>query len=170
MKQVKTWTDVSLEKVCRRQTCVWRGVQHHQPWFLLCLTLWPYGLQNARLLCPLLSPGICSNSCPLSRWPSHSLLPLLLLPLIFPSIRVFSNELALCIRWPKNGASASVLSMNIQDWFPLGLTGLISLLSKGLSRVFSALHFKSVNFSVLRHLYDATLTSTHDCWKIHSFD
>ena len=73
--------------------------------------------------------------------PSNHLIlcwPLLLLPSIFPNIRVFSNELALCIRWLNIGASASasVLPMIIQGWFPLGLTGLISLLSKGLSRVF----------------------------------
>ena len=63
--------------------------------------------------------------------------PLLLLPSIFPSIRVFSNESVLCIRLPKYcigvSASASILPMNIQDWFPLRLTGLISLQSKGLS-------------------------------------
>ena len=65
--------------------------------------------------------------------------PLLLQPLTFPSIRVFSNESVLLIRWSKYkvSASASVLPMNIQDWFPLGLTGWISLQSKGLSRVFS---------------------------------
>ena len=59
---------------------------------------------------------------------------------IFPSIRIFSNESVLCIRWPSIGVSASalILPMNIQDWFPLGWTGLISLLSKGLSRVFSS--------------------------------
>ena len=70
--------------------------------------------------------------------PNHLILcgPLLLLPSIFPSIRVFSSELALCIRWPTN--SASVLPMNIQGWFPLRLTGLISLLSKGLWRLFSS--------------------------------
>ena len=62
--------------------------------------------------------------------------PLLLLPSIFPSIRVFSNGSALLIRWPDIGVSASVLLISIQDWFPLGLTGLISLQSKGLSRVF----------------------------------
>ena len=57
--------------------------------------------------------------------------PLLLLPSIFPSIRVFFNESALHIRWPQSiGALASVLPMNIQGWFPLGLTGLISLQSK----------------------------------------
>ena len=63
---------------------------------------------------------------------------LFLLPSIFPSIRVFSNELALCVRWLIIGTSASVLPMNIQGWFPLGLTGLFSLLSKGLSRIFSS--------------------------------
>ena len=65
--------------------------------------------------------------------------PLLLLSSVFPSIRVFSNESVLHIRWQSIGVSASVsvLPMNIQDWFPLGLTDLISLLSKGLSRVFS---------------------------------
>ena len=63
----------------------------------------------------------------------------LLLVSIFPSIRVFSNELALHIRWPFGAsASGSVLPVNIQGWFPLGLTGLISWLSKGLSRVFSS--------------------------------
>ena len=66
--------------------------------------------------------------------------PILLSPSIFPSIRGFSNELALHIRWPKYWSfsfSISLLPMNIQGWFPLGLTDLISLLSKGLSRVFS---------------------------------
>ena len=72
--------------------------------------------------------------------PSNHLIlcrPLLLLPLIFPSVRVFANESTLRNRWPKNWSSASVLPMNIQGWFPLGWTGLISLQSEGLSRVFS---------------------------------
>ena len=74
--------------------------------------------------------------------PSNHLIPLsslLLLPSIFPSIRVFSNESVLGIKWPKywSFSSASVLPMNIQDWFPLGKTGLSSLQFKGLSRVFS---------------------------------
>ena len=64
--------------------------------------------------------------------------PLLLLPSIFPSIGVFSYESALHIRWPKYSASASVLLMSIQGRFPLGLTGLISLQSKGFSGVFSS--------------------------------
>ena len=65
-------------------------------------SLWPHGLQHARLPCPSPTHGACSNSCPLSRW-CHLILcrPLLLLPSIFPSIRVFTNESVLCIRWPK---------------------------------------------------------------------
>ena len=74
--------------------------------------------------------------------PSNHLIlcrPLLLLPSIFPSIRMFSNESAVRIRWPKSWSFSfrSVLPMNIQGRFPLGSTGLISLQSKGLSRVFS---------------------------------
>ena len=63
--------------------------------------------------------------------------PLYLLPSIFPSIRVFSNESVLHTRWSKYWSFSIVLPMNVQDRLPLGLTGLISLLSKGLSRVFS---------------------------------
>ena len=67
-------------------------------------SLRPYGLQHARLPCPSPTPSACSNSCPLSRWchpTTSSCRPLLLLLSIFPGIRVFSNELVLCIRWPK---------------------------------------------------------------------
>ena len=94
---------------------------------------------------------------------------LLLLPSIFPSIRVFSNELVLCIRWKTIGAlaSVSVLSMNIQGWFPLVLTSLISLQSKGLSRVFSNTavqkhHFLVLNFLMVRfsHPYITTGKTT----------
>ena len=125
--------------------------------------------------------------------PSNHLIlccPLLLLPSIFPSIRVVSNESVLQIRWPKYhlelqlqeppGASASVppgasasgtvFPMNIQDWFPLGWTGLISLLSKGLSRVFP-------NTTVQKHqFFHAQLSlrsNTHvHTWLLenHSFD
>ena len=72
---------------------------------------------------------------------SHFCRPLLLSPSIFPSMRVYSNESVLCIKWPKYRSfsfMASVLQMNIQDWFPLEWTGWISLQSKGLSRVFSS--------------------------------
>ena len=92
----------------------------------------------------LLFPRVCSNSCPLSQscHPTISSLVVcfLLLPSIFPSIRVFFHELVLHIRWPSIGASASalVLPVNIQGWFPLGLTSFISLLSTGLSREVSS--------------------------------
>ena len=62
-------------------------------------SLQPHGLLHARLPCPLPSPGVCSNSCPLSQC-CHPFCHPLLLPSIFPNIRVFSNELAICIRWP----------------------------------------------------------------------
>ena len=72
--------------------------------------------------------------------PSNHLIlccPLLFLPSAFPGIRVFSSELALCIRWKRIGASVSVLPMDIQGRFPLGWTGLLFFQSMGLSRVFS---------------------------------
>ena len=98
--------------------------------------------------------------------------PLLLLPSIFPNIRVFSNESALCIRWPKHWSFslASVLPVNIQDWFPLGWTGWTSLQAKRFSRVFPNTTFKSTSSSVFSFLYGPTLTSIHDHWKNHSLD
>ena len=105
-------------------------------------SLRPHELQHPRPPCPSPTPRVYPNSCPLSWWchPTiSSCFPLLLLPSVFPSIRVFSNDSALHIRWPSTGVSAStpVLPMNTQDWSPLGWTGWISLQSKGLSRVFS---------------------------------
>ena len=72
---------------------------------------------------------------------------LLLLPSVFPSIRVFSNDLALCIRWPKYWNFRISPSNEFQGWFPLGLTGLISLLSKGLLRMFSTTTVWKCQFS-----------------------
>ena len=106
-------------------------------------SLRPHGQQHARLPCPSLSPGACLNSCPFDQW-FH--------PAILSSVVPFSSHLQ---SFPASGsfpmsqyfawgsqsigasASASVLPMNIQDWFLSGLTGLISLLSEGLSGVFS---------------------------------
>jgi len=67
-------------------------------------------------------------------------------------------------------ASASVLPMNTQDWFPLGWTGLISLLCKGLSRIFSNTTAQKHQFLVFSLIYGPTLTSVHDYWKNYSFD
>ena len=97
-------------------------------------SLWPCGLQHAKLPCSSPSSGACSNLMLFELvMPSNHLAlcrPLFLLLSVFSSIKVFSNESTLCLRWPAciiASASASVLLMNIQDWFPLGLTGLISL-------------------------------------------
>ena len=103
------------------------------PWIAACQA--SLSITNSQCLLKLISIE--------SVMPSNHLIlcsPLLLLPSIFPSIRVFSNESAVRIRWPKywNFSSASVLPKSIQGWFPLALTGLISLLSKGLSRVISS--------------------------------
>ena len=100
---------------------------------------------------------------------SHPLFSLLLPPSIFPSIRVFSSESVLHIRWPKTevSTSASVLPMNIQNWFPLGLTPCCPRDSKVSS---ATSWFKSINSLVLSFLYSPTLTSIHDYWKNHSFD
>ena len=104
-------------------------------------SLRPYRLHHTRLPCLSLFLSLFRLMSIELVMPSNHLIlfhPLLLLPSIFPIIRVFSNELALHIRCQSIGASASVLPMNTQDWFPLELTGFISLKPKGLSRVFSS--------------------------------
>ena len=95
--------------------------------------------------------------------------PLLQLPSMCPTIRVFSNESALHIGGQSTGASASatVLPVNIQDWFALKLTGLSSRDSQESS---PASQFYSIKSSALRLLYSPTLTSVHDYWKNHSYD
>ena len=138
--------------------------------------LQPHGLQHIRLPCSSLSPWVCSNSRSLSRWLhpaiSFSVTPFFSCPQFSPASGFFPMSLSLGIKWPKYWSFSfrSVLSMNIQGWFPLGLTALISLLSKGLSRVFSSTQFESINSSLLSFFYGPTLTSTHDYWKHHSFD
>ena len=99
-------------------------------------SLWPHGLQHTRLPCPSPSPRACLNSGPLSRWFHPTILSSG--PQSFPASRSFLMSWLFTSRGQSTGASASVLPMNIQGWFPLGLTGLISLQSKGLSRVFSS--------------------------------
>ena len=123
-------------------------------------SLQPHGLQQVRLPCPVSSPRVCSNSCPL-RWWCH--------PIISCSVIPFSPFLQIFLlvhhqnlfQWVDSShqmkrigalASASVLPMNIHDWFPLGLTGLISLQCKGLWRVFS-------NTTVQKHQFFGTQPS-----------
>ena len=105
--------------------------------------LWPHGPQHTRLTWPSPSLEVCSDSCPLSQW-CHSTISSSVsffssCPQSFPASGSFAMNWRLASGGQNIGASASVsvLPMNIQGWFPLGLTGLISLQSKGLSRVFS---------------------------------
>ena len=106
-------------------------------------SLQPHELQHVRLPCPSLSPGVCTNSCPLNRWCdptiSSSVFPFSSCRQSFPASGSFpkSQFFASDGKSIEASTSASVLPICIQDWFPLGLTGLISLLSKGFSRVFS---------------------------------
>ena len=110
---------------------------------VLSSSLRPHGLQHTRLHCPLPSPRACSNSCQVSRW-CHPTISFSVIPLssCFQSYPVPGSFL-MSQFFTSGGqsigasASASVLSMTIQGWFPLGLTGLISLQSKELSRVFT---------------------------------
>ena len=131
--------------------------------------LQPCGLQHAGLPCPSPSPKDCSNAYPLSRW-CHPAIPSSVIP--FPScLQSFpaSGSFLMTLLIPSGGQSigvsalASVLLTNIQDYFPLGLTGLISLQSKGLPRVFS-------NTTVQKHQFFGTQpslwSSSHICtWK-----
>ena len=106
-------------------------------------SFWPYGLQHARLPCPSPTPGIYSNSCPLSRW-CHLIILSSVIPFFsclqsFPASGSFPMGQLFASGGQSIGlsASTSVLPMNIQDWCPWGLSSWISLQSKGLSRVFS---------------------------------
>ena len=141
-----------------------------------CPTLWPHGLQHARLPCPSPTPGACSNSC-LSSWWWHPTISSSLVPFSsclqsflasesFPVSQFFASG----DQSVRASASTSVLPMNIQDWFPLGLTDWIYLHSKGLSRVFSNTTVQNINSLVLSFLYSPTLTLIHGHWKNHSFD
>ena len=138
--------------------------------------LWPLGLHHARPLCPSPTPKVYSNSCPLCRW-CH--------PTISCSVVHFSSCLQsflasgsfqICQFFASGGqstrvsVSASVLPMNIQDWLSLGLTGWISLQSKGLWRVFSNTTVqKHQFFSAQPSLWSNSHISTWH-WKNHSFD
>ena len=129
----QTWKDAQHAHYC----CCCSVACHFRLFVIPWTTAYQASLSFTTSLC-LLKPISTELVMP----SNHLILccPLLLLPSIFPSIRVFSNELALCISGQSTGASASasVLPMNIQDWFPLALTGLISMQSKWLLRVFSS--------------------------------
>ena len=131
-------------------------------------SLWPHGLQHTRLPCPWPTPGACSNSCPLSQWChltiSSSVVPFSSCLQSFSASGSFlmSQFFASGGRSIRVSPSVSVLPMNIQDWFPLGLTGLISLLSKGLSRAFS-------NTTVQKHQFFSAQPSLYSNSHIHTW-
>ena len=136
-------------------------------------TLRAHELQHARLPCPSPPPGAYSNSCPWNRW-SHPTILTSVIPFSsclqsFPASGSFPVGQLFASGDQSIGASASVLPMTIQGWLPLGLTCLISLQSKGLSRVFANTKIQKHQFFSTK-LYGPTVTSVHDYWKDHSFD
>ena len=135
---------------------------------VMCNSLWPHGLQHARPPCASPPPGAYSNSCPLSRGYhptiSSSVVPSSSYLQSFPASGSFLMNRFFPSGSQSVGAStsASVLLMTIQDWFPLGLTGMISLQSKGLSRVFS-------NTTVQKHQFFGTQLSLWSNSHIHTW-
>ena len=127
----------------------WKASHCLEGWLLLLLfscpvvsdPLWSHGLQYIRLLCPPLFPRFSSISCPLSQW---CFLTISFFATLFRYIQSFPGSFPMSQPFASGGqstgasASTSVLPMNIQDWFPLGLSGLISLQSRGLSSIFSS--------------------------------
>ena len=143
---------------------------------VLSSSLRPHGLQHARLPCLSPTPRVCSNSYPSSRWChttiSSSVVPFSSYLKSFPASGSFPMSQFFESGGQSTGvsASASVFPMNIQDWFPLGLTGLISLQSKGHSTVFSNTTVqKHQFFSTQLFLWSNSYTHIHDYWKNHSF-
>ena len=135
-----------------------------------------HGLQHTSLPCPSPSPGACSNSCPLSQWfhPTilSSVIPFFSHLQSFPASGSFPMSQFFASGGQSTGVStsASVLPMNIQDRFPLGLTCWISLQSKGLSKFFPPTTVQKHQFFAFCFLYSPTLISIHDYWKNHSLD
>ena len=134
---------------------------------VLSNSLWPHGLQHCKLSCPSPTPRACSNSCPESVMPSNHLIlchPLLFPPSIFPSIKIFSSESALCIRWPKYWRfSFSISRSNEYSGLISFRIDLFDLLTVEETQEPSpAPQFKSIDSSALSLLYDPALTSIHD--------
>ena len=137
--------------------------------FVQSLSLCDCGPQHTRLFCPPLSPRLCSNSCPLRQWCyliiSSSAAPFSFCLQSFPASGSFPRSQLFASGCQSIGASASasVLPMNSQGWFPLPLTGLISLLSKGHAKVFSSTNSKASVFQCSA-FFIVWLTSVHDSW------
>ena len=140
----------------------------------LCLTLRPHESQHGRPPCPSQTPRVYPNMLIESVMPSSHLIlchPLLLLP-IAPSIRVFSNESTLCMRWPKYWGFSFSISPSNEHPGLISQDGLVgSPFSPRDSQESSPTpQFKSISSLVLSFLHSPTLTSIHDYWKNHSLD
>ena len=138
-------------------------------------TSWAHGLRYTWPPCPSPAPGADSKSWPSSQWCHPTILSsVILFSSCFQSFSA-SGSFQMSQYFTSGGqnirvsASVSVFPMNIQDWLTLGLTGWISLQSKGITRVFSTPWFKSINSSALSFLYSPTFTYIHNYWKNHSF-
>ena len=131
-------------------------------------SLRPHGLQHARLPCLSPTPGAYSNSCPSSQWChptiSSSVVPFYFCLQSFPASGSFPVSQFFASGGQSIGASASasVFPMDIQNWFPLGLTGWISCSPRDSQKSSPTPQFKSISSSVLSLLYGSTLTSIHD--------
>ena len=131
-------------------------------------SLWPHGLQHARLPCPSPTPRPCSNSCPLSQWRcptiSSSVVPFSSCLQSFPASGSFPMSQFFSSGGQSIGVSvsASVLPMNTQDWSPCS--------PRDSQESSPTPQFKSIHSSAFSFLYGPTLTSIHDYWKNHSFD
>ena len=151
------------------------NVQHQTPFSsvqfshsVVSDSLRPHELQHARPPCPSPTPGVYSNPCPPSWWChpaiSSSVIPFSSCPQSLPASVSF--PMSQLFEWDGQSigvsASTSVLPMNIQDWFPLGLTGWISLQSKGLSRVF-------FNTIVQKHQFFSAQLSSQSNSHIHTW-
>ena len=134
----------------------------------LCLTLQFHGLQHTRIFSPPLSPGVCSDSCSLSRWCcltiSSSAVSFFFCLQSFPASGSFpmSQFLTSCGQIIGASASTSVPPMNIHNWFHLGLTGLSPCSPRNSQESSPTPQFKNINSSVLSTLYSPTLTSIHE--------
>ena len=134
-------------------------------------SLWPHGLQHTRLPCRSLSPRIFSNSYPLCQWChptiSFSAVSFSSLVSVFPSVRVFSNESTLSIRWPRYWSFSFKISPpnEFSGWFPLGLISLVPCSPRDPQESPPALQFESIKSLVLRLLYGPIFISIHDYWK-----
>ena len=139
-------------------------------------SLWPHGLQHTRFPYPSLFHTVRSNSCPLNWWYhatiSSSVTPFSSCPQSFSATGSFPVSWHFTPGGQTIGASASasVLLMNIQSWFPLGLSGLTSLLSKELSRVLSSTIVRKHQFFGAQPSLWSNSQSIHDYWKNHIFD